>query len=80
VIGRLQNINLVVDNIDKRVKSLTTTSDSLEVFSDLFDELVNQFSKEFDKYRLDEVVVGAMAPTVSNFPPPTMCEFILWRR
>ena len=63
----------MVDDIDKRVRSTATTSEaSLDVFSGLFDNLVNQYSPEFDKYRLDEIVVAAMAPTVSE---PSVLHF-----
>jgi tuftelin-interacting protein 11 len=38
---------------------------SLEPFSPLFHQLMDQYSAEFERYRLDEIVVAAIAPLVS---------------
>lgn len=38
----------------------------LKPFADEFDELYGNFSKEYEDMRLDEVVVGAIAPIVSQ--------------
>ena len=39
----------------------------LAPFADDFDELLGRFPEEYEEMRLDEVVVGAIAPIVSSF-------------
>jgi tuftelin-interacting protein 11 len=61
----MQQVRLVVDDI--RTLSRQQASDyeaSLEPFSPHFHKLLSQFPSEFDKYKLDEVVVAAIAPIV----------------
>lgn len=61
----MQQVRLVVDDI--RTVSRQQASDyeaSLEPFSPHFHKLLSQFPSEFDKYKLDEVVVAAIAPIV----------------
>lgn len=62
---------------------------TLEPFSPLVHKLVDQYANEFELYRLDEVVVAAIAPTlrrlVSSWNPledPTgfLSVFRDWRR
>lgn len=38
---------------------------TLDVFSADFDKLSLEYSSEYERYQLDEVVVGAIAPYVS---------------
>lgn len=65
LITRLQQVNLVVDNISAQAREMASMYEaSLEPFSANFEKLLGQFPKEFDGYRLDEVVVGAIAPVV----------------
>ena len=64
VISRLQQVSLVVDEINTKSRELASVYEAtLDDFSPLFSELL-QFRTEFDKYRLDEIVVAAIAPTV----------------
>ena len=61
----MQQVRLVVDDI--RTMSRQQASDyeaSLEPFSPHFHKLLSQFPSEFDKYKLDEIVVAAIAPIV----------------
>ncbi|KZT67357.1 TFP11-domain-containing protein [Daedalea quercina L-15889] len=65
LISRLQQVNLVVEDINSRARELASTYEpSLETFSDDFEKLLGQYAKEFDRYRLDEVIVAAIAPVV----------------
>ena len=61
----MQQVRLVVDDI--RTLSRQQASDyeaSLEPFSPHFHKLLSQFPSEFDKYKLDGIVVAAIAPIV----------------
>lgn len=62
---------------------------SLEPFSPLFYGLVDQFTREFERYRLDEIVVAAIAPIVRRMvaswnpledPTAFVSTFRTWRR
>lgn len=65
VIARLQQMNLVVDEINTQARETASLYEaSLEPFTTGFDKLLGQFAREFDRYRLDEVVVAAIAPVV----------------
>ncbi|KAH7890776.1 TFP11-domain-containing protein [Phlebopus sp. FC_14] len=65
LISRLQQVTLVVDDIGSKAKELASIYEAtLDDFSPLFSQLLVNFSKEFDRYRLDEIVVAAIAPTV----------------
>jgi len=64
----MQQINLVVDSINAQAKELVSVYEvSLDPFSPHFSQLLAQFPTEFDRYRLDEIVVAAIAPLVSIF-------------
>lgn len=67
VIQRLQAIHLVVDEISTKAKELARSDyePSLEAFSVPVEKLLTNYSKEYDRYRLDEIVVAAIVPTVS---------------
>ncbi|KAF5383792.1 hypothetical protein D9615_003547 [Tricholomella constricta] len=90
LIERLQKIQLVADDISTKAKELASVYEvSLEPFSPLFYTLVDQFSREFERYQLDEIVVAAIAPLVrrmvANWKPlenPTafVSTFRTWRR
>lgn len=67
MIYRLQQVNLVVGDINSQAKELASSYEpSLETFSPNFEKLLGQFSTEFDRYRLDEVIVAAIAPIVRS--------------
>ena len=66
VIARLQQIHLVVDDINSEANRLSASYEpTLDPFSPSFDKLLGQFAGDFDRYRLDEVVVAAISPIVS---------------
>lgn len=57
-------MSLVVDEINTKSRELASVHDAtLDDFSPLFSKLL-QFPTEFDRYRLDEIIVAAIAPTV----------------
>ncbi|KAJ7463399.1 GC-rich sequence DNA-binding factor-like protein-domain-containing protein [Mycena galericulata] len=90
LIARLQQVQIVAGEIDAKSKELASVYEaSLEPFSPLFYKLVDQFSREFEKYRLDEVVVAAIAPLVRRMvatwdpleaPMVFLSTFRSWRR
>jgi tuftelin-interacting protein 11 len=64
VISRLQQVHLIVDDITNESKELNSTYEAtLEPFTPHFHKLC-EYPKEVDKYRLDEIVVAAIAPLV----------------
>ena len=64
VISRLQQVSLVVDEISTKSRELCSVYEAtLDDFSPLFTRLL-QFPTEFDRYRLDEIVVAAIVPIV----------------
>ena len=70
VIARLQQIHLVVDDIGTQAKQAATLYEvSLDIFSSNFETLVGQYQREYDRYRLDEIVVAAIAPVVRHLDP-----------
>lgn len=75
VISRLQAVHLVVDDINTKVKEIASSDyePTLETFSSFIEKLLVNFSPEYDRYHLDEIVVAAVAPTVS-FPPATLLQ------
>ena len=74
VIARLQQIHLVVDDINSEAKRLSASYEpALDPFSPSFDKLLGQFADDFDRYRLDEVVVAAISPVVSDHPANISC-------
>lgn len=90
VIARLQQIQLITTEISATAKEVASLYEvSLDPFTPHFQKLILEYSAEFDKYRLDEVVVSAIAPTirrmVANWDPladPTffLPVFRLWRK
>ncbi|KIY51936.1 TFP11-domain-containing protein [Fistulina hepatica ATCC 64428] len=67
LIARLQKIQLVANDINAKSKELSSVYEvSLDPFSPLFYTLISEFSVEFEKYRLDEIVVAAIAPSVQR--------------
>ncbi|KAH9851914.1 TFP11-domain-containing protein [Lenzites betulinus] len=90
LISRLQQMNLVVGEINTQSREAASLYEaSLGPFSAGFDKLLGQFTKEFDRYRLDEVVVAAIAPVMRRMltswqplqdPTAFTADFRLWRR
>ena len=79
VIARLQQIHLVVDDINLEAKRLAASYEpTLDLFSPSFDKLLGQFTGDFYRYRLDEVVVAAVSPVVS-IPPDNYPSFLTAR-
>ena len=65
VIARLQQVHLVVDDINTQAKQAASLYEaSLDPFSPDFEKLIGLYPGEFDRYRLDEIVVAAIAPVV----------------
>lgn len=65
MISRLQQIHIIATDIDVTAKELSSLYEiSLEPFSPHFQKLLNEYQFEFEKYNLDEIVVGAIAPLV----------------
>ena len=65
VIARLQKVQLVSSDIDAKAKELSSVYEvSLEPLSPLFYSLIHDYSAEFSRYNLDEIVVASMAPLV----------------
>ena len=68
VISRMQQVNVVVEDINAQAKQSAGSYEvSLDDFSPLFSQLLVQFPTEFDRYRLDEIVVAAIAPLVISW-------------
>ncbi|KAE9398533.1 TFP11-domain-containing protein [Gymnopus androsaceus JB14] len=88
--SRLQQVQLVTTDIDAKVRAFSSDYDaSLDDFSLLFYKLTTDFEAEFDRYRLDEVVVAAIAPLVRRMvaqwqpledPKAFVSTFRNWRR
>jgi len=61
----MQQVRLVVDDIQTLSRQQASDYEaSLEPFSPHFHKLLYQFPTEFDRYRLDEIVVAAIVPIV----------------
>ncbi|VDC06053.1 unnamed protein product [Peniophora sp. CBMAI 1063] len=90
LIARMQKVHLVCDDIQSTSKSLASSYEAtLDPLSPYISQLVTTYPHEYDRYRLDEVVVAAIAPIVrrslQSWQPleePTLLldTFRLWRR
>ncbi|KAF8967737.1 GC-rich sequence DNA-binding factor-like protein-domain-containing protein [Flammula alnicola] len=90
LIARLQQIQLVANDINAVARELTSVYEvSLEPFSPLFQKLIHEYASEYEKYRLDEIVVAAIAPVVRRIvanwnpleePSLFLSTFRTWRR
>ncbi|KAI0675861.1 GC-rich sequence DNA-binding factor-like protein-domain-containing protein [Trametes maxima] len=90
LIARLQQMNIVVDEINTQARNAASTYEaSLDPFASGFDKLLDQHAKEFDRYRLDEIVVAAIAPVIRRMlaswqplqnPTAFISNFRSWRR
>ena len=70
VIARLQRVHLVVDEISAKAKAIARDSEpsaKLGEFTPYFDQLLMEYSGEYEKYRLHEIVVASVAPTASFY-------------
>ncbi|KAI0091465.1 GC-rich sequence DNA-binding factor-like protein-domain-containing protein [Irpex rosettiformis] len=90
LISRLQQVHLVVDDINTQARDASTSYEAtLEPFSSHFEKLIGLYPAEFEKYRLDEIVVAAIAPIMRRLlaqwqplkdPSAFVSTFRLWRR
>jgi tuftelin-interacting protein 11 len=65
VIARLQQVHLVADDINSHAKEQASIYEaSLDTFTPSFDKLLAQYTKEYERYHIDEIVVAAIAPIV----------------
>jgi tuftelin-interacting protein 11 len=90
VIARLQQVQLLANDINTTTKELTSVYEvSLEPFSPHFQKLISEYSYEYEKYRLDEIVVAAIAPVIRRLvanwnpleqPSSFLSTFRSWRR
>ncbi|KAI0769250.1 GC-rich sequence DNA-binding factor-like protein-domain-containing protein [Irpex lacteus] len=90
LISRLQQVHLVVDDINTQAKEASTSYEAtLEPFSAHFEKLIGLYPAEFERYRLDEIVVAAIAPIMRRLlaqwqpleePTAFVSTFRLWRR
>ncbi|PPQ91459.1 hypothetical protein CVT25_013716 [Psilocybe cyanescens] len=90
LIARLQQIQIVANDIQTIAKELASLYEvSLEPFSPPIQKLMNDYSPEYEKYGLDEVVVGAIAPVMRRIvaswnpledPSSFLPTFRSWRR
>lgn len=68
VIQRLQKVHIIVDEITSTAKEVETMPNpTLQPFSLAVSNLLVDYSPEYEKYKLDEIVVAAIAPVVSSF-------------
>jgi len=78
VISRMQQIHLVVNDIQTLSRQQSSDYEaSLEPFSPHFHKLLSQFPSEFDRYRLDEIVVASIAPVVRATMTETPHPYLL---
>ncbi len=90
LIARLQQIQLVAGDINAVAKDLSSSYEvSLDPFSPLFEKLIREYDNEYDKYRLDELVVAAITPAMRRMtmdwnpledPTRFLTTFRSWRR
>lgn len=90
MIARLQQIHITASQIEAMAKELSSLYEiSLLPFDPHFQQLIHNYSTEYEKYRLDEVVVAAIAPVVRRMvvtwnpledPTFLLPTFKNWRR
>ncbi|KDQ13045.1 hypothetical protein BOTBODRAFT_112065 [Botryobasidium botryosum FD-172 SS1] len=90
LISRLQKVHLVVEDISVTAKEAASLYEaSLQSFTPHFEKLYGEYSKEYDAYGLDEIVVAAIVPvfrrSVSAWDPlkdPTELADVLrqWKK
>ena len=65
VIARMQKIHLICDDIQSVARGLASSYEAtLDPLSPHISQLVTMYASEYDRYRLDEIVVAAIAPIV----------------
>ncbi len=63
----MQQVRLVVDDIQTLSRQQASDYEaSIEPFSPHFHKLLSQFPSEFDRYKLDEIVVASIVPIVRS--------------
>jgi len=90
VITRLQQIQQVANDINTTARELASVYEvSLEPFSSSIQKLVDEYATEYDRYRLDEVVVAAITPVMRRMvlkwdpledPALFLSTFRSWKR
>ncbi|KIM44599.1 hypothetical protein M413DRAFT_442564 [Hebeloma cylindrosporum] len=90
MITRLRQIQQVANDINATARELASVYEvSLEPFSPSIQKLINEYATEYDRYRLDEVVVAAIAPVMRRMvlkwdpledPALFLSTFRSWRR
>lgn len=90
MIARLQQVQLIANDINSKSKELASVYEvTLDPLTPLFQNLMDGYAHEFDRYGLDELIVAAIAPLVrriaANWNPledPTrfITTFRGWRR
>lgn len=65
VIQRLQKVHIIVDDISAKAKEVAALQQpSLEPFSPHVTSLLREYPTEYETYKLDDIVVAAIAPVV----------------
>ncbi|KAF9054490.1 GC-rich sequence DNA-binding factor-like protein-domain-containing protein [Panaeolus papilionaceus] len=82
LIARLRQVQLVADDITSTAKQLNSSYElSLEPFSPYLQKLIVDYSPEYEKYGLDEIVVAAITPIVrrmvANWDPLEKPDLLL---
>ncbi|KAI0319971.1 GC-rich sequence DNA-binding factor-like protein-domain-containing protein [Amylostereum chailletii] len=90
LIHRMQQVHLVIDEIHTLAKELASVYEaSLDPFSPHVEKLFAQFPREYDRFKLDEIVVAAITPIVRRTlaqwkpleePDTLLGTFRTWRR
>ncbi|KAF8343173.1 GC-rich sequence DNA-binding factor-like protein-domain-containing protein [Cantharellus anzutake] len=88
-LSRLREISQIVERINLKSQGIASYEANLDVLAEEFDKLAIDYSPDYDKYELDEVVVGAIAPYVKRYtsqwkpleaPSVLADDFRRWRK
>lgn len=70
MIQRLQKVHIIVDDINAKAKEASGLYEpTLQPFSPPVTSLIHDYSPEYEKYNLDDIVIAAIAPVVRPFAP-----------
>ncbi|KAG9022220.1 hypothetical protein FS837_006526 [Tulasnella sp. UAMH 9824] len=65
LIQRLQKVHIIVDDINSKAKEAAGLYEpTLQPFAPSVTSLIHDYSPEYEKYKLDDIVVAAIAPVV----------------